>query len=322
MFLRAFFIAAACALLALAAIPRMDFFRWRLFDAEYGMWTAKSELLRQTQGRQRVVILGDSRIVAAYKPVGGGDSPVVNMGLGGGTPVEAYFLLRRLVDSHTRIPLLILSFAPCHLEEAEVFLGRTSLFHFLEDGETEDVLAAQDGTTVLGAGRRSILNCKLRLPMCYAPFFKYLLEPGRAEKGKRFFQETRDSGGWHLFGTETPGKMPVEVGRTAFRPHPVIDAYFNRLLALARERHIPVAFYTTPLSEGAASRVSDTYRAAFQAYLHTKAGLEIVDGGALPLDHIGDGSHVNRQGADAVTTFIDREIVGPHMATTAVAGER
>ncbi len=69
--------------------------RMWFLDAEYGMWSANQEMTR-TCSHGDIVILGDSRAKAGLVPSVMG-SKVANFALGGGTAIEAYYLVERML---------------------------------------------------------------------------------------------------------------------------------------------------------------------------------------------------------------------------------
>lgn len=285
-----------------------------LFDAEFGMWRAKADLLTSFQPKDGIVVLGDSRIVAAYMPTKARSRHVVNMGLGGGTPIEAYYILRKLMNSKSGIRKILISFSPTHFEDATMFLGRTMVFEFLTEVEVSEVLEEMKYKQILGHEPSDYLYCQYKFPQCYKSYYKNLISLNLRPKNLAIYKETLKSNGWHLFGTKTPNSMPGEVGKSAFILNKTVDYYFEKLIELAEKNNIEITYYSTPLSRSAYENIDRSYRKQYFDYLKGKSvKMRVIDGGWLPLDCIGDGSHVNNKGAEIVTDYIDRSVFGKNL---------
>ena len=311
MFIRSFFAATITTLIVAYLIPQSEYMRWRLFDAEYGMWKAKTKLVEDATSKYTNVVLGDSRILAGYNPSLNDSESTVNLALGGGTPIEAFFILNRLISSNSNVSRILISFSPTHLENADMFLHRTIVFKFLKNHEVDDVLENEKNENLFKIDKNEYIYCKFELPMCYKPYYKYLLRLGTIEKNKEMYRDTYGSKGWHLFGVNSPNAMPGEVARRRFTPDPIIDKYFTRLISLARSRNIEIYFYATPLAIKAYTAISKTYRSDFFDYIRSKSSdILVIDGGVVPITYIGDGSHVNHQGSVFTTKYINTNIFG------------
>jgi len=291
------------------AVSRSDYLQWRMFDPEYGMWSAKKQLIESSKKKDITLILGDSRIMAAYKPNSKSQNNVINLALGGGTPVEAFLILQRLVNDSTHIKKLLISFAPGHFENHEAFLGRAILFGFYTIDEYEEIAKYTVHNRLFGNDTDKVRSCNLRLPMCYTSYIKYLFLPGRYEKNINFYNETLLSHGWHLFGTDTPMAKPVDVKSTNFQPDPALDSYFDKLINLAKDKNIKLFYYLAPLERSSYKLIRSSYRNEFLSYIKRKApDMEFFDGGPVSSDLIGDGSHVNLRGAEFVTNDVNNII--------------
>jgi hypothetical protein len=74
--------------------------------------------------------------------------------------------------------------------------------------------------------------------------------------------------GQYFFGTD-PGSSVVAVDAhlPRFAPTPVLDWYFDRILALLADHGIPVDFVALPMNQATASEVKPAMREAFAGYL-------------------------------------------------------
>jgi len=98
-----------------------------------------------------VLIAGDSRAQAALLPERLGPS-VRSVAIGGATSIETYYVLRRYLARNPSPRMLLLSLAPFHFGEADVFWERTVKWKALRTPEALEVFrrAAALGDAVLG----------------------------------------------------------------------------------------------------------------------------------------------------------------------------
>ena len=95
-------------------------------SAEYPMWKSKTEYAKKKDIQN--IILGDSRAVVAFEPRMYREK-YYNLALGGGTPIEAYFILKKILDNN-QLEKVIISFAPMHFEFSDIFFERTLKYNF------------------------------------------------------------------------------------------------------------------------------------------------------------------------------------------------
>jgi hypothetical protein len=122
------------------------------------------------------------------------------------------------------------------------------------------------------------------------------------------------SRGQHFFGTD-PGssEMAIEGTLRHFRPAPVLDLYFDRLLALLEQHAIVAHFVSLPVNQATSRATPPAVVTEFQAYLQRKQerypGFH-VSGPVLPIwedQWFGDGfSHLNPAGAARFSTRLAR----------------
>jgi hypothetical protein len=282
-------------------------------DPEYPAWRAKQELLFRCDLGD-VLILGDSRAAADVIPA---ELPVkaTNLAVGGGEAIEAYVALKRALRCPRPPRRVIISLDVVHFMRPDLFWERTVRFGFLGRRDVDQVARVAGAlgdwaafnarqTDGLPAGLRARLY-GVRFPPLY---FNSLVKGGgflRWWQNRRLLREALAARGHYYFGT-APGSATVAVDAhlPAFRPLPVLDWYFDRLLALLADRGIPADFIAMPMNEATWRQVDPGFRTAFAAYLDGYArrypGFHVV-GPVMPYwpdRYFGDGfAHLNPEGA-------------------------
>jgi len=314
MFIRYFFISAISSWFILLSLNQLDFVRWHIFDPEFGIWSAKENLIQKVSGKDVVLILGDSRTSTAFHPLE--NSKVLNLSIGGATPVEAYFILNRLISNNTHIEKLIISFVPIHFEFSENFLGRAILFNFYLPNEFDDLLNQSSNQALFGNDLISIYSCRYKTPNCYMPYYKTLLTSGYSTKNIAIYQETVSQNGWHLYGENgwNPAakiNKPTEFQnmKRRFIPDSLINNYFDRLLVLAKENKIPITYYILPIEQKSYEAIlKEVYINQYFEYIKSK-DIDIIYGGGMKIEYVGDGNHYNKAGSDIITKDINKNII-------------
>jgi hypothetical protein len=275
---RYLFIAAATAALTfglvwlyVAAAPLA------FLDPEYPYWLAKQELLRRCD-LGTVLVIGDSRAAVDIIPARLGLT-ATNLAVGGGEAIEAYVALRRALACPTPPQRVVISFDAAHFVEPDLFWDRSVRYGALDIAELADLRAVSERL-----GDVSVLDQKRRadgLPrgiraMLYATrfpslYFNSVLRGGvllRWQANHTALRAGLAARGQYFFGT-APGSSVVAVDGhlDRFTPLPVVDAYFDRLLALLAARHIEADFVTMPLNDSTWRAVDPAVGVGFATYL-------------------------------------------------------
>jgi len=273
-YLAAFAVSAACVFaLAWAWVALMPL---AFLDPEYPAWAAKSDMLARCDLGE-VVVVGDSRAAADVLPALMAHR-TTNLAVGGGEAVEAFSAIRRALACPNPPRRVVISLNPGQFVHPDLFWERTVRFGFLDRAEVADLAVASrashdwsvyenghgDGLT----GRVRAALYSLRFPTLY---FGSLLKGGvflRLWDNRRALAERLASRGQYFFGT-APGcdDVAIEGHLAAFRPLPVLDLYFDRLLTLLAAHDVQVAFIAMPVNRETMSASRPAMRAAFAAYL-------------------------------------------------------
>jgi hypothetical protein len=282
-------------------------------DPEYPYWLAKQTMLRRCE-LGRALVLGDSRAAVAIMPARIA-VPVANLAVGGGEAIEAYAALTRALACAVLPQRVVLSFDPEHFARPDLFWERTVRFGFVD---LPELRALRRLGEKLGDASFAAPHAPDGLPgpvrdLLYAARFPPLYGASLAKAGlalrwaanRRAFAAGLAARGQYFFGTD-PGSDAVasDASLTQFAVLPVLDAYFEAVLATLQARRIPVDFIAMPVNEATAQAMSPQVMTDFAAYLSQAAahhGNFHVVGNLLTAwpDHLfGDQhSHLNPRGA-------------------------
>ncbi|MDR3535468.1 MAG: hypothetical protein P4L71_03115, partial [Acetobacteraceae bacterium] len=319
-YLRLMGIGAGAAFLLLwawvAAVPLA------FLDPEYPYWRAKQAMLHDCDLGE-VLILGDSRaaagVLAAALPM-----RAANLAVGGGKPVEAYAALTRALACPVAPRRVVLSMDAAHFVQADLFWERAVRFGFVGSADLARLRATADASgdrSLFAQQRFAGLPGALRDWLYVARFpslyFASLVQGGgvlRWPENERALAAGRAARGQYYFGTE-PGSDAIAIDghMASFIPAPVLDRYFDRILAVLAARGIPADFVSLPMNRATEQAVQPAVRAAFAAYLARYEarypGFHVLGPvmRAWPDRLFGDGfAHLNPAGAALFTAAFGR----------------
>jgi len=245
-------------------------------DPEYPYWLAKQELLQRCD-IGTVLVVGDSRAAVDIIPARLGVK-TTNLAVGGGEAIEAYAALRHALACPDPPRRVVISFDAAHFVRPDLFWDRSVRFGALDFAELADLRAVserlgdvsildQKHADGLPRGIRAFLYAA-RFPGLY---FNSVLKGGvvlRWRDNHAALRAGLASRGQYYFGT-APGSSVVAIDGHVdhFAALPVLDAYFNRLLALLASRHIQADFVAMPLNDSTRRAVNPALLEGFSAYL-------------------------------------------------------
>ncbi len=245
-------------------------------DPEYGSWQAKQVMLDRCDLGD-AIILGDSRAAADIIPT---RLPIkaANLAVGGGEPIEAYAALRRALACPRPPRLAIVSFDPGHFARPDMFWERSVRFGFINAGDIADLRATslRTGDFSVYAGRhpdqlplavRDLLE-RLRFPPLYFGSLMHGAGILRWVSNEHALQATIAARGHYAFGTHDGSDAVALDGHLpAFHTLPVLDDYFDRMLALLNAHGIETRFIAMPVNDATWLQIRPDVRTAFIAYL-------------------------------------------------------
>jgi hypothetical protein len=245
-------------------------------DPEYPYWVAKQELL-QNCDLGTVLIVGDSRAGVGIIPARLGVT-ATNLAVGGGESIEAYAVLRRALACPDLPRRVVISFGTAHFVQPDLFWDRSVRFGALDLAELRELrviserlgdasVLDQKDADGLPRGIRELLYAA-QFPGLY---YNSLLKGGlllRWADNRARLRASLASRGQFFFGTASGSSVvAIEGHLDSFRPLPVLDAYFDRMLALLAARHVPTDFLSMPLNAATGRAVRPEVRDGFAAYL-------------------------------------------------------
>jgi hypothetical protein len=305
--------------LAWAWIAAMPF---AFLDPEYPVWRAKSAMLQRCD-LGAVLIVGDSRAAVDVMPT---LLPVkaTNLAVGGGMPIEAYLAVSRALACPVPPLRVVISLDAAHFTRPDLFWERTVKFGFAtgEDLARLRQLMAETGDITLAAPKRpdglpGWLRGRLYAARFPPLYFSSLAKGGvflRLWHNRAVFRATLATRGQYFFGRDAGSSIVAVEGHLAeFAPLPVLDRYFDRMLALLAAHAIPADFVAMPMNQATGEAVLPAVRAGFAAYLARYEarypGFHVVGPPmpAWPDRYFGDGfSHLNPQGATLLSQRFGR----------------
>lgn len=276
------------------------------------------------------LILGDSRVVAGIDPLDLGEN-YYNLALGGGTPMEGYFMLRKLLENERKIDTILISYAPIHFEQSEMFWDRQLKYNFYDLKDIDEIF------NELNTGREQFWSydgeqtyaeneTTKYLRKAYLNYFKFPSEL-RAELGKslllrgysnyKVYDEiTRRKGTYDFGKNEVSHELNVEAKREVFKPKEIIVKSLEKTFQLAIENDIQIVYVSLPMNEASYEALSQTYRkgvANLDAELRTKfPAVHFINDPIFYYgdNYFGDASHLNKKGRIKFTSSLKSQIKG------------
>ena len=241
-------------------------------DPEYPAWLAKQQMLQRCDLGD-LLIVGDSRaavdVIPALLPV-----QATNLAVGGGSPIEAYFAVKRALACATPPRRVIVSLSANHFVEPDLFWERTIRFGFLGPSDIAELTTSGDGgyAPLRGTSHWLAWLYAVRFPPLY---FNSLLKSGgflRWWHNNAALHAGMAARGQYFFGID-PGSDAVaaEGHLPEFTPLPLLDRCFDRMLTLLERHDIAVDFVAMPMNEATWQAVAPELRAGFLAYLQSQA---------------------------------------------------
>lgn len=267
-------------------------------NTEYPMWLhVKETVLKQNDEKQDLIMIGDSRAKAGFIPNINKSVKSLNLAVGGGTPVEGYYILKKYIENNPAPNKIIISYGPFHLDGQDCYWDRTVKFDFMEKNdyiEVENLALLIKDFKTLGSGKT---YTDYLSPIKFVSDLKNGIIGIRWSRNQSVLSEGYISKGHYYFGTaKFADGLNSETSQNNFIESPLINIYFKKLLDLARQNNIQIYYYTMPFNEASFKKGKEQYRNEYTNYLKDIAMLfDIKMCNQLTYmsnDNFGDPSHL------------------------------
>ena len=288
-------------------------------DFDYSIWLAKLTLVREGKVGS-LTILGDSDPCAALLPERLGPG-VINLGLPTGTPIEVFYVARKIVAAPIPPKAILVSFSPSDFVSSEHFWDVVVNYGFLTFNDVEEIRSrsrALNDASVIGPDSPGDLDVRLKsflylikFPSFYFPALVHSHGNGRYEFNEERLQLVLVNRGHSYYGTDKGSTLPDrETNLPSFVPAKILDDYFNQTLALFQSRNIAVYFLATPHNEASVQQYAPALKDSFARYLK-RYGARYqnfhVLGDPMPVYpsvDFGDPWHLNEKGAAEWSDYV------------------
>ncbi len=254
------------------------------------------------------IFLGESRVNAGidFTKIPGAYS----FASGGATPIEMFYILKKYLKNNKSPDTVFVSFSPRFLSETFAFWHfavRNNLFDFSEMNEILKEKQAED----------TVLAC---LPFCnfilykadYLSYYQsdvlYSNVFGNLSKNKAMIDSMLKmrGGRYHRGLKDSCSDLNYETKYARFTPSPLLDAYFNKILALCSQNNCKTIFFSMPVNQSSYKNLKAEFIAGYADYMRQKQkqfpNCIISDSlYSYPDKFFGDESHLNSKGKEIFT---------------------
>src|SRR5258708_2947972 len=250
--------------------------RLSYLSKDYALLVGKERLI-DNYSRIGLSIFGDSVVMDGIQPEKLGPG-VINCAMNGSTPIESYFLIKRLMKAPARPQAVLLSYSAYHFIHPDFYWENTVKFGLLSGAEADEVMnqifKLKDKELISHPG---LWNLEQRL-------YSFLLSRGfpsyfvssliaepfgvRQKENEEALNVIAQTRGQYFFPQQEGSKsLNADTKLKAFAVSPVIDYYFRKALDFLKNENIPAYFYVMPINESSASHLDPAVFKAYQEYL-------------------------------------------------------
>lgn len=284
-------------------------------DREYADWQSKKEYVRLAGGKEEILFLGDSRMLAAVDPTIL-PKPGFNLAINGANPVEMYFTLKNYIENHPKPKAVFVGFAPEHMASLDAYKRRNFHFHYFtyeEAMESQRQIFESDHYSKEQQNKELIDDWHyfLRLPTRYGNvIIKSKFKRG-AEYKKRYHETIANLG----HSVVVTGKQNNEANWEARQKQLQIlgsnDFYFRKIIELCKENEISIYILQLPVNPKSEQLIKESgFREAYADYMCGIADEFHVEiepyPSVYPENCFGDSSHLNAHGTEVYTKELEQ----------------
>ena len=255
-------------------------------DEEYPIWRYAIDRAETCHFRD-VVILGDSRALIDTMPrlIG---AQVESMAMGGASILEVYFMARRLAACPTPPKAVIIAETLLHLHDDDHFWEIAMKWGAIDFSGAEEVRTTfrAANTGLFGQAAPLDLDAKLQEALYALRFPSYFLgsflttahdalrtrnHDVRKDANKTVLKRLENTRGYYYWSANEgePGLGP-EAAQVNYEVAPPFVSFFDKTIALFEDRHVPVYYITTPLTDHTLAAMKPKLLADYKAYLDAR----------------------------------------------------
>jgi len=293
------------------------------YSYEYPLWLHQKNVANKVEdiGYADILIMGDSRTMTGVHPRMI-SSKAYSLTLGGATPLELYYILKKYLTAHAKTPeVVFLALAPSNLEHAKMFWQRTVKYNFLNMEEYYEIfgLVKEHKENISKYDASESYNdfnsiwvpyLDVKLAHSYIPEIQISIFVDRKKRNLNAYKLIKENRGQYYFGTDLSSDgLNVESERRKFIPSRVLNEYLVKLLDLCRDNDIKVIYDILPMNEASFERLFEDYTDGYTKYIHNVFSLYPEASyspsiNSYPNSYFGDESHLNESGAIKYSHFI------------------
>ncbi len=200
----------------------------------------------------KTIILGDSVANASYMPEVLSDD-TINLSLGGSSPMETYYTMVDWLKNNKPPKDVFISFVDGHFRSASTYWGRTMYSHRYSLEYSWDIFKAaidyEDPSIVKGNYYFDFLSYELYLPNKYMVSLANAGVNGRREKNEKTMNAQGIHGGRYIAKGIHEENSKGEIKHKEFKPKPLYDTYYRKLIRLCLDNNIRVHLIKLPLPD-------------------------------------------------------------------------
>ncbi len=278
---------------------------------DYALLTGKDRLI-DTTTRPGLAIFGDSAVMDGVLPERLGPG-VINCAMNGSTPIESYFLIKRLLKVSVPPRAVLISYSAYHLVHPDFYWENSVKFGLVGGADADEVLGnifrLGDKELITGSGFGN-LEERIYSFLLSRGFPSYyvssLLAEGWGVRQKENVEAlkviARTRGQYYFPLADGSKSLNADTKLKTFALSPVIDCYFRKTLELLQKNHIPVYFYAMPINESSVAHLDPGVFKAYGEYLEGLAreypGFRVITPlrTVYPWTLFSDHAHLNEKG--------------------------
>ena len=294
---------------------------------EYGIYKAKLEMIARCDTGE-VIVLGDSRAGIAFSPAEIGSS-VRNFAFNGMSPVEGYFVTRRVLACPHKPKVAIVAFSPNQLRDLSWFWSRGVQLGAVTEADLTEIAAESQR---LGDDELYHSNFGAEPPPAIKnwaythafPVYDFSVMLGsltdRTNRGTlneaTYRQVLADRG--QSFSPVDFGctkSLALEAKTPRFTATKLTDAYFRKLIGLFQSNGVRVIIAPLPYSRLSAAKITPQFARDYREYLASvtsaKPGVTAIEPAFLAMDDclFADEMHLNRAGTAAYSQWVKTQVL-------------